>query len=71
MPQKHDEAYLDQQQLPGDHEAINLRGDCPDFRARPSAQPWWRRLADGLLGRSPAARVGREEASGPTGALGT
>ena len=31
------EAYLDQQQIPGDHKKINLRGDCPDFSARAKA----------------------------------
>ena len=27
-------AYLDEQQVPGDHRKINLRGDCEQFEAR-------------------------------------
>ena len=26
--------YLDEQQVPGDHRKINLRGDCEQFEAR-------------------------------------
>ncbi len=44
MPQKQKLACLDEQQLPGDHETINLRGDCPDFSARAVRLPWWKRL---------------------------
>ena len=29
------EAFLDQQQQPGNHRKINLRGDCQQFEARP------------------------------------
>ena len=29
------DAYLDEQQAPGDHRKINLRGDCKQFEARP------------------------------------
>ena len=32
---------LDEQQLPGDHVKINLRGDCPDFRARAKKRSLW------------------------------
>jgi len=28
-------AYLDQQQSPGDHRVINLRGDCQQHEAKP------------------------------------
>lgn len=44
MVSKQDAKFLDQQQTPGNHEKINLRGDCPDFQARPVKVPLWRRL---------------------------
>lgn len=44
MPAKQKAAYLDEQQIPGDHEKINLRGDCPDFQRRAARQAWWRRV---------------------------
>jgi len=44
MPSKQTAFYLDEQQLPGDHEKINLRGDCPDFEAREQRASWWDRL---------------------------
>ena len=37
-------ACLDEQQLPGNHEKINLRGDCPDYQARPRKASLWQRL---------------------------
>ncbi|MEX1023883.1 MAG: hypothetical protein WD226_02295 [Planctomycetota bacterium] len=44
MSQKQSARYLDEQQQPGDHRKINLRGDCPDFEARRVELPWYRRL---------------------------
>ena len=44
MAGKQKDAFLDEQQLPGDHEAINRNGDCPDFEAEPSREPFFRRL---------------------------
>jgi len=44
MPSKQKMACLDEQQLPGKHEKINLRGDCPDFQARPKRASLWKRL---------------------------
>lgn len=44
MKSKQSDAYLDEQQLPGKHERINRKGDCPDFRARPAKAPLWQRL---------------------------
>ena len=35
---------LDEQQLPGDHVKINLRGDCPDYKARAKKPSLWQRL---------------------------
>jgi hypothetical protein len=35
MVQKQSDLFLREQQVPGDHEAINLRGDCPKYEARP------------------------------------
>jgi len=44
MVSKQKQACLDEQQLPGDHRRINLRGDCPDFAPREQKLPLWRRL---------------------------
>lgn len=44
MTVRQKDAYLDEQQKPGDHEKINLRGDCATFEQRPAAIPFWRRL---------------------------
>ncbi len=44
MASKQSARFLDEQQIPGDHEKINLRGDCPDFEARPVRGSFWRRL---------------------------
>jgi len=44
MPSKQKQACLDEQQIPGDHEQINRRGDCPDYLARARKAPWWQRL---------------------------
>ena len=38
------EAFLDQQQQPGDHRKINLRHDCAEYEARPARPSLWRRL---------------------------
>lgn len=35
MVQKQSDQFLAEQQVPGDHELINLRGDCPKYEARP------------------------------------
>jgi hypothetical protein len=44
MASKQSARYLDEQQLPGDHEVINRKGDCKDFEARPAKAPLWKRL---------------------------
>lgn len=44
MPSKQKQACLDEQQLPGDHRKINLRGDCPDYRARAQRASLWQRI---------------------------
>ena len=44
MVSKQDAKYLDEQQTPGNHEKINVRGDCPDYRERPAKLSLWRRL---------------------------
>lgn len=44
MKSKQDQFFLDEQQLPGRHEEINRRGDCPDYTARMQSLPFWRRL---------------------------
>ena len=35
LEQKQADPFLAEQQIPGNHEKINLRGDCPKFEARP------------------------------------
>jgi hypothetical protein len=35
MVQKQSDGFLLEQQVPGDHEKINLRGDCPKYEALP------------------------------------
>ena len=44
MESSQKDAYLDQQQLPGDHRKINLRGDCAQFQAKPKAPSFWERF---------------------------
>jgi hypothetical protein len=44
MPGRQKDAFLDEQQVPGDHEKINIRGDCPDWEERPARQSIWKRL---------------------------
>lgn len=44
MVSKQKQQCLDEQQLPGNHVKINLRGDCPDYQARPRKQSFWQRL---------------------------
>ncbi len=44
MVSKQKAAYLDEQQLPGKHEKINLRGDCPDHEVEPKKLSFWERL---------------------------
>ena len=38
------EAFLDQQQLPGDHKARNFSGQCTLFEGRPSGKSLWQRI---------------------------
>lgn len=38
------DAYLDEQQVPGDHRRINRRGDCPQYEARASKPSFLERL---------------------------
>lgn len=44
MPVRQQDRFLDEQQIPGNHKKINLRGDCPDFLERQARAPLWRRL---------------------------
>jgi hypothetical protein len=44
MVSKQKQACLDEQQLPGDHRKLNLRGSCPDFAAVERRSALWRRL---------------------------
>ncbi|MCB9914764.1 MAG: hypothetical protein H6828_06385 [Planctomycetes bacterium] len=47
MVSKQKDPVLDQQQLPGDHRALNLHGDCTKYEARPAQAPLWKRLLVG------------------------
>lgn len=38
------DAYLNQQQLPGDHRKINQRGDCTAFVAKAKKPTLWERF---------------------------
>lgn len=44
MEGKQKDAFLDEQQIPGDHERINRNGDCKDFAARAERPPLLQRL---------------------------
>ena len=44
MESKQGAAFLDAQQVPGDHERINAHGDCAHFEPRPAARRLWTRL---------------------------
>lgn len=37
-------AYLDEQRKPGDHERINLRGNCEQFEQKPGKLTFWERI---------------------------
>jgi len=44
MVSKQKQLCLDEQQQPGNHVKINLRGDCPDHKQRPRKPSFWQRL---------------------------
>jgi len=44
MPGKQSASYLDEQQIPGNHRKINLRGDCKDHTERVIRPSFWQRL---------------------------
>ena len=44
MQAKQKDAFLDEQQMPGDHERINRNGDCKDFAARKKPLAFFQRL---------------------------
>ena len=44
MQQRQKDAFLDEQQIPGDHEKINLRGDCAKFEARADKRSFLQRM---------------------------
>jgi hypothetical protein len=50
MKVKQKDAWLDQQQLPGDARKINLRGDCAQYEERPARLPFWKRIITSLAG---------------------
>jgi len=47
MQQRQKDAFLDEQQIPGDHEKINLRGDCPKFEPKGARLSFWKRMLAG------------------------
>lgn len=44
MKQRQTDAFLKQQELPGDHTKINLRGDCAQYERQPKKPSFWQRL---------------------------
>jgi hypothetical protein len=44
MKGKQKDAFLDEQQMPGDHEQINARGDCAQYEARVARPSLLRRI---------------------------
>lgn len=47
MPVKQKDAFLKEQEIPGDHRKINIRGDCPKFEARAKRRTFWQRMLAG------------------------
>jgi hypothetical protein len=47
MRQRQTDRFLKQQELPGDHRKINLRGDCPQYEPRPKKPSFWQRMLAG------------------------
>ena len=45
MVAKQKDAFLKEQEIPGDHRKINLRGDCPKFEAHAKKPSLWQRLS--------------------------
>ena len=48
MEQKQSEPFLKEQEVPGNHEKINARGDCPQFERKPRRPSLMERLVDTL-----------------------
>ena len=44
MPGKQKDAFLDEQQIPGDHEVLNRNGDCPEWTPIPPRPSLVKRL---------------------------
>lgn len=43
MGAKQSARFLDEQQVPGNHRKINLRGDCAEYEEKPKQAPWYKR----------------------------
>ena len=48
LEQSQTDRFLKEQVVPGDHEKINLRGDCAKFQARPARPSLVRRMLAAL-----------------------
>jgi len=46
MEQKQSDEFLKEQEIPGNHAKINLRGDCSTFEPRPTKLSLLRRIAE-------------------------
>lgn len=44
MQQRQKDRFLAEQEIPGDHRKINLRGDCPKHERRPPKPSIWKRM---------------------------
>jgi hypothetical protein len=47
MEQTQKDAFLREQEIPGEHEKLNLRGDCAKFEPRAPRRSFWRRMMAG------------------------
>jgi len=47
MEQTQKDAFLKEQEIPGNHEVINLRGDCAKFEKRAAKLSFWKRMMAG------------------------
>ena len=49
MVSKQKDAFLKQQEIPGDHRKINLRGDCAKFEPHAKKPSLWDRLVGNAI----------------------
>jgi len=47
LQQRQKDAFLKEQEIPGDHRKINLRGDCAQHELREPRRSFWKRMLAG------------------------